>query len=108
VSSKLEELLALHIEAKGLPAPEREWTFAKPRRWRLDFAWPDRQIGCEVEGGVYINGRHNRGAGFEADLEKYATAEILGWRVLRVGPSMVKSGRAVELLEMMLNGNDNV
>jgi hypothetical protein len=36
---------------------------------------------------IYINGRHTRGAGFAADLEKYLEASLAGWRVVRLGPN---------------------
>jgi very-short-patch-repair endonuclease len=102
LASKLEELLALQIEADGLPVPEREWRFAAPRRWRFDFAYPDRKVAVEVEGGVWNGGRHTRGAGFEADCEKYTEALCRGWKVLRVGPSMVKGGQAIQALKTLL------
>lgn len=67
----------------GLPAPEREWRFSPPRRWRFDFAWPDRKVAVEVEGSARGGGRHQRRAGFQADAEKYNAAAELGWVVLR-------------------------
>lgn len=81
---------------------EREFVFAAPRKWRLDFAWPDDKIAVEVEGGTWTNGRHSRGAGFAADCEKYARAAILGWTVLRVTGDHVKSGQALQWLEELM------
>jgi hypothetical protein len=43
----------------------------------------------EVEGGIWVNGRHNRAAGFNADLEKYLEATLAGWRVFRLGPDQI-------------------
>lgn len=39
-----------------------------------------------MEGGVWTNGRHTRGAGFLADVSKYNRAAVLGWRLLRCTP----------------------
>lgn len=100
--SQLEELMALHIRCAKLPTPEREYRFAAPRRWRFDFAWPDRMIALETEGGTWSGGRHTRGAGFEADCEKYNEATILGWRVLRVTAGQVTSGKAIAWIGRML------
>ena len=70
----------------GLPAPEREYRFDPKRRWRFDFAWPSLRIAVEIEGGVWVRGRHVRPTGYLADLEKYNRAVVLGWRVLRYAP----------------------
>jgi hypothetical protein len=51
--------------------PQAEFTFAKPRKWRFDFAWPEHRAAVELEGGIHIGGRHTRGVGFEKDMEKY-------------------------------------
>ncbi len=95
--SEGEELFALHCKAKGL-SPVREWSFAKPRRWRFDFAFPKEKLAVEIEGGTWIQGRHNRGSSIEKDLVKYNTAALLGWTVLRFTPAMVKSGAAINLV----------
>lgn len=60
-----------------------EMKFHPLRRWRFDFAIPKYKIAIEVEGAVWINGRHTRGSGFIKDIEKYNAATILGWRVLK-------------------------
>jgi very-short-patch-repair endonuclease len=69
---------------------ERECRFAPPRRWRFDFANTERKVAIEIEGGAWTGGRHTRGAAFEKDAEKYNTAALLGWIVLRYTPQMVK------------------
>jgi hypothetical protein len=82
------------LRAAGLPAPVREHRFAPPRRWRFDYAWPACRLALEIEGGVWVGGRHVRGRGFESDCEKYSEAALRGWRVLRVTPAMLRDGRA--------------
>lgn len=99
--SAIEELFALHVRGAKMPTPERELVFARPRRWRLDFAWPDRKVAVEVEGGTWTNGRHTRGTGFREDCEKYANAAILGWTVLRVTSDHVRTGQAIKWLEQL-------
>ena len=81
--SHLEDRLALWMEHEGLPRPVRELRFAPPRRWRFDFAWPERGLAVEIEGGVFVHGGHSRGVDFTEDCEKYNAAAILGWVVLR-------------------------
>lgn len=89
-------LLLQHIALEGLPEPVLEHRFHATRRWRFDLAWPAHRLAVEVDGGVFVAGRHSRGVGYEADCEKYATALMDGWRVLRVTPRIVKDGRAVQ------------
>jgi hypothetical protein len=45
-----------------------------------------------------LGGRHNSGAGQNADLLKYAYAAILGWSVIRVSTAMVRDNQVVPLL----------
>jgi very-short-patch-repair endonuclease len=101
--SHLEEMFVYQLRALGLPEPVREHYFAKPRRWRFDAAWPSLKLAVEIEGGTWVNGRHNRGAGFEADLEKYNHAGLLGWTVLRFSGTAVRSGDAARTTTLALN-----
>lgn len=93
----------IQLRATGVGGWEREYRFAAPRRWRFDFAWSAVKLAVEIEGGVWSSGRHTRGAGFEADCEKYAVATVLGWRVLRVTPTHVRDGRALGWVEACLD-----
>lgn len=82
-----------------MPAPVPEHRFHPHRRWRTDYAWPDRKLALEVEGGIWTQGRHTRGAGFLADLEKYNTLTAMGWRLLRVTPQQLLTADTLELVE---------
>lgn len=88
----------------GLPKPVAEWRFHALRRWRFDWAFRPEKLAIEVEGGAWTGGRHTRGKGFEKDLEKYAEALCLGWRVLRVTPKQIADGTALNLVDRILRG----
>lgn len=98
----LEDQLLLQIRAMQLPEPHREYRFAPKRRWRADFAWPERWVLAEVEGGIYTRGRHVRPQGYNSDCEKYNTAQILGWKVMRFTSQMIEDGTAINTLMEVL------
>lgn len=100
--SLLEETFALHCKVDKI-AVEREFKFYPERAWRFDFAIPDRKIAIECEGGVWTNGRHTRGSGFIADLEKYNEAQRLGWSIFRFHGAQVMNGEAIRFLKAVLN-----
>jgi hypothetical protein len=107
----------------------KEYRFCPGRKWRFDllvqprivpscvagFNLDDRArleyvrhcLGIEIEGGLFVkgSGRHNRGAGMRADMEKYNEAVLLGWRILRVLPEWVQSGKAFTLVERAVKGS---
>lgn len=72
--------------AAGLPEPVPEYRFHAARKWRADYAWPLRLVIVEIDGGVWTQGRHTRGAGVIADQRKLNAAALLGYRVLRYTP----------------------
>lgn len=97
--------LTLQLRALGLPAPDREHRVVADRRWRFDYAWPLHRLALEIEGGVWIRGRHTRPSGYLKDMEKYNRAAIEGWRILRATPQDVRSGKAAHLVEAALGGS---
>lgn len=129
--SAAEGLLMLHIQASPALKRlnwQREYRFAAMasggtgkglrqrladsglRDWRFDFCVPDLRLAVEVEGithfgktagGKMALGRHQSAKGIEGDLQKYDAAMRLGWTVYRCSQHMVRSGRAVETIELL-------
>ena len=87
MKSLLEKNFEQLLKLRGVKGFTRELKFCPTRRWRFDFAWIDEKVAVEIEGGIFMQGRHNRGKGMEADMEKYNWATINGWRVLRYSGS---------------------
>jgi len=80
-----------------------EIKFHEKRKWKFDYANHKTMVALEVEGGLWIGGRHNRAPGMIKDMEKYNEAALMGWRVLRVTPQMVlKDGTAYLLVDRSL------
>jgi very-short-patch-repair endonuclease len=99
--SKAEERLAFHMRAEGI-AFEREYRFDQTRRWRFDFAFPEKRLAIEIDGGIHTGGRHVRARGFCDDLAKLNSAVMQGWKVLRFVPSWVKNGLAINTIKKAL------
>lgn len=74
-------------KAAGLPEPLPEFVFHPKRKWRFDYAFITTRLAVEIEGGIWSQGRHVRGAGMLADMRKYSAAALLGWRILYYQPS---------------------
>jgi hypothetical protein len=87
--SHLEVRWIREWERQGGPELVEEFMFHPTRRWRADFAHLESKLLIEIEGGAY-GGRHTRGRGFVEDLDKYATAWLHGYTVLRIGAHQVR------------------
>ncbi len=62
---------------------EHEYRFHNVRRWRFDHANPEHMLAVEYEGGIWTKGRHVRPMGYKNDCDKYNSASLNGWTVLR-------------------------
>ena len=101
--SHLEETFWLHLGVEGLQGEfTREFRFDPHRKWRFDFANEAVMLGVEIEGGIWNQGRHNRGAGFEKDCEKYNHAALCGWVVMRFTPKMINNLEALDMVKAFL------
>ena len=76
----------------------REFRFHPVRKWRFDYAVPEHMVALEVEGGVWTGGRHTSSQGFLGDIEKYNTATVMGWKVVRTTPKALYTTATLNLL----------
>jgi very-short-patch-repair endonuclease len=77
---------------------EREVTFAKPRRWRFDFVIRSLRLAIEVEGGSWVGGGHVSGSGYARNCDKYNSAVLLGWRLLRFTTEQIRGDDAISTI----------
>jgi very-short-patch-repair endonuclease len=102
------------FEAQMRPLPNlgmiRQYQFAKAtigRNWAFDFAFMPYHVAVEIEGlavarrcakchpkELVVLGRHASIKGIKGDMEKYNTAGLLGWTVLRFQQQDVKPRHA--------------
>lgn len=96
-SELLQQLALLKITP-----PEAEYRFCE-RKWRFDWAYPDKMLAIEYQGGAYYKGMgHQTTKGFTKDCLKFSTAASLGWRIILVTAGMVRDGSAAQLIERAL------
>ena len=97
--SQGEEEFALHcrLELHPVNQPQREFQFDPMRKWRIDFAWPERKLAVEIESSVHrIKGR------FARDIDKYNALQKAGWTLLRYTAKMVHTATAIDdVLEIL-------
>ena len=86
--------------------PVPEYRFHPTRKFRFDYAWPMQMLACEIEGGLWTQGRHSRGKGAIADLEKYSEAAILGWRLIYATPQELDNGVCLDRVIRALTDRD--
>jgi len=108
------EIPAYYWQAFFISVPEKEHVFCPGRKWRFDYAWIPQKVAVEIEGGAHARtlrchacgsavmvpsksggmvpfrfGGGHTGQRYESDIEKYNTAVLLGWRVLRYKPQTI-------------------
>jgi len=67
----------IELEPQAILVPGREFAF--------DFAHHESKVAVELDGGLYVNGGHSRGASIEESYVKLRAAARLGWCVLKYG-----------------------
>jgi len=76
------------------------------RQFRADYFIPSINTIIEVNGGQFINGRHNRGGkGYEDDLIKLNMANRYGFIVLQYTYEMLKRQEYIKDFTVLLSDN---
>lgn len=108
-TSNLENAFAQWLTFRNV-SYVKQYQAIKDRRYRCDFYLPKYKVIIEIEGGQWIQGRHQRGAGFKNDVEKYNLLILSGYKVLRLttdhfirtGPkSYTIGGYSAKLVDML-------
>jgi hypothetical protein len=102
--------------AYALPEPILEYRFnesalapflhpktGKVRKWRFDMLF-EGWLAVEIQGGVWVRGKHSRGKGQINDFDKLNAAQILGYTVLQFTPDSFDSGEAWAMIAECLEG----
>ena len=101
------QIVAKTFKMQGLPKPTFELRFHPVRRWRFDLAWEDQKVALEVQGGIWTNGRHSRGAAMLKEWEKLNTAAGMGWRILYCQPSDLLMSETILAIREALDYKDD-
>ena len=96
------EIVKAYFKAQGIPEPTFEYKFHPVRRWRADLCWIPQKLILEVQGGIFIQGRHSRGAAMLKEWEKLNTACGMGYRFLFCQPKDLMGAETVEQIKTAL------
>jgi very-short-patch-repair endonuclease len=102
LAHQFERLWAIH---KG-PALTKEVTFYPGRRFRFDYAHMATKVGIELDGGIFIRGRHSRGMGQAKDAEKGRLAWEKDWDCIHFTTACLTSEnvlRAINKLKELIS-----
>lgn len=103
------KLFELSLKQLGFSGFQREYLFSPSRKWRIDFAWPDKYLAVEIEGGTWSNhSRHTRGSGYLKDIEKYNMLTLCGFHLLRFIPKQIQNGEALGIIEQWFRRQERV
>lgn len=89
----------------GIETPETEFKFHPTRKFKFDFAWPDKMVAVEKEGGIWMRGGggHSHPIWILRDMEKGNLAAMLGWRVFRFTPQQLKCGEGQNFMRKVFD-----
>lgn len=100
------KVVTAYFKDCGLPEPLYEIRHIPKRKFRLDIGWPHTKVGIEVQGGLWISGKHARGSGVKKDMEKRNLQLLNGWKVLEVEPKDLCIQETVAMVLTLMERRD--
>lgn len=97
--------LNTQLRAIGARQGRPEFRVHPARKLAYDLGFEAHSLVVDVDGGAWLPGgghSHSRGSNFERDRRKDALALVMGYRVLRLTPRMVKDGTGAILIAHLL------
>ena len=91
----------------GGPALETEHLFHEVRKWRMDYVHRDTKTAIELDGGVYVQGRHSRAKGIQDACDKKNSAIQMGWDVFVLCTGIITEDRVRAIVEFVKQKNKN-
>lgn len=96
-----ESFFEAQLRAIKAPPWVREHRFHSDRKWRFDFAFVERKVAIDIQGGGE-GGAHMKYRGYRNDIEKLNAAQIDGWTFLWATGEMIWNGEALAIVERAL------
>lgn len=95
------------LDEHGIERPVTEHRFDAVRKFRMDFAWPERKVYLEVQGGIWKRGKsgHSSGTGIRRDMTKITLATTHGWRPILAEPEELKTEALIETIRKALEAD---
>jgi hypothetical protein len=105
IRDAIKKEFACEITRRTQTPHEYEYRFAADagRRWRSDIAFPDVRVAIEIDGGIWVYGRHNRAASMLSDLEKGNAYAARGWVVFHVPWEWIDGGKRDRYLSLVID-----
>ena len=86
------------LKQLNLPVPHKEYRYARKRKFRVDFAYPEIRMGIEIDGGIFNKKAHGSITGILNDIDRNNTAAMEGWTMIRIPSSHIHEIKYKEAL----------
>jgi very-short-patch-repair endonuclease len=102
MASELEDLFESQLRTNGLTDFVKEFKAIPGRKFRFDFAFLKKKLLIEIQGGIWVRGKHGRGSGIYRDHEKLNLAAKHGWYVLQFDTKAISNKTAIAITKEIL------